>query len=149
MNILYDITTGRIVQFDNSNVPPPKSVGTDVLTIDGELSEYGFDTHTVDLKSKTLVVMSLTDQAAAKLPNEFDVKQAIWSDLSNTDSYMLPDRDDITPLLRAAWVTYRKALRNLSKYPAGGTPPTPSAMVAAWPVRPNGVDAISELRKRI
>ena len=78
------------------------------------------------------------EKKVALIPTPFEVKAAIYSELCSTDEMIVSDRPSLVD-----WKPYRQTLRDLSKL-AG-----PVEMVTAWPVRPDGVDAISELRKRI
>lgn len=60
-------------------------------------------------------------------------------ELDQTDQYASPDR----PLgedARADWATYRQALRDL------GACKFTADIVAQWPLRPDGRDAIPEFR---
>jgi YHS domain-containing protein len=71
-----------------------------------------------------------------------EVKVARNNELAATDVYMVPDRP-MSDEVRAAWRTYRQRLRDL------GAITTAAEMIAAWPPRPDGRDAIMILRSRV
>jgi Phage tail assembly chaperone protein len=89
-----------------------------------------------------LVERSEEEIAESNRPSMQQVANAIAGELAASDSFMVPDRP-LTNAVRASWVAYRQALRDLSKLP------TPAAMILAWPPHPDGTDVASELRKRI
>jgi hypothetical protein len=141
INVHHDPITGRIIQVDNSDTPFSRD-GSDLLTLDVVNGAFpDCNGHKVDLQSKTIIEIPMVERL-----QDHDVKSAIWSELNNTDHLMLPDRDDIAPQTLVAWKAYRQALRDLSK---GSPAPTPAAMIAAWPVGPDGNDAIPDLRSRL
>lgn len=67
------------------------------------------------------------------------LKRLVQFELEASDKYVLPDFP-IGDAERAAWVTYRKGLRDASK---GNT--TAAAMLAAIPRRPDGSDPTTGL----
>jgi YHS domain-containing protein len=72
-------------------------------------------------------------------PTLWQVKAARDAELAATDAYMMPDRP-MTDWAHEEWRAYRQKLRDL------GSLSTADAMVAAWPVRPDGRDAIADMR---
>ncbi|UEM08600.1 phage tail assembly chaperone [Bradyrhizobium barranii subsp. barranii] len=75
----------------------------------------------------------------------FQVRGAVARELANTDKFVLPLPDfPISEKERAAWITYRRALRDASK---GND--TAAAMLAAIPSRPDGVDGFEWLRSQL
>jgi len=104
-------------------------------------------THRVDLATMTLVEMTDAEKRRADRPTMHEIRSAIHSQLLDTDKTQLPDfevgGEKLTDEQRAAWVAYRSALRRLSDLN------DPSAMVQAWPIRPDGADPIAPLRSRI
>ncbi|MDQ2083090.1 phage tail assembly chaperone [Xanthobacteraceae bacterium Astr-EGSB] len=74
-------------------------------------------------------------------PTVIEVKIARNQDLAATDVMMVTDRP-MSDDLRTAWRTYRQTLRDL------GAIDTASEMISAWPLRPDGRDAIIALRAR-
>jgi hypothetical protein len=82
-----------------------------------------------DVAALGLVDKDADDIAASLAPTADDLRRRIAGELAATDQFMMPDRP-LTGEMRAAWVTYRQALRDLSKLP------TPAAQLAAWPASP-------------
>jgi hypothetical protein len=145
LNFHYHPETGEIVSWDNSNGPlPAKShfSGHVVAAIKFIGQHSDIDPKRHKIANGQVVEKTAAEKTAALLPTLHEIKCAILRDLEATDSLAVLDRpmaDDV----RAAWRTYRQALRDLSKLPG------PSNMVRAWPIRPDGVDAITDMRKRI
>lgn len=100
------------------------------------------NTHIVDLATGNVVEKTATQKAAAAAPKLVEVQHLIVRELATTDMTQLPDFP-ITPAQRAAWTTYRQALRDLSKLP-GGLPD----MLQNWPARPDGIDSSTHLKSR-
>jgi YHS domain-containing protein len=71
-----------------------------------------------------------------------EIKIARNSELAATDAYLVTDRP-MPDEVRAAWRTYRQALRDL------GALSTAEEMIAAWPIRPDGRDVIADMRARV
>jgi len=143
VNIHYNITTGQILSWGtvDSDSATSHYAGCSVVNV-----AYGFidpKADKIDPQTVKLAKWTAAEIAQALLPTTDEVARAVASELRNTDEYVLSDRDDLAPATIAAWKTYRKALRDLSK---GTTPPTPAAMITAWPLDPNGNDTIPQLR---
>jgi hypothetical protein len=83
-----------------------------------------------------------TTAEQVRVPDVEEVKRAIFVALSASDHFVLPDRDDLDPERREAWVKYRKMLRGLKSLP------TAAEMIEAWLIDPDGNDPIAELRER-
>lgn len=94
----------------------------DVVTPDPRRQR--FDAATLGLIDK-----DADDIAASLAPTADDLRSRIAGELAATDQFMMPDRP-MTEQMRAAWVAYRQALRDLSKLP------TPAEQLAAWPESP-------------
>jgi hypothetical protein len=88
------------------------------------------------------------------LPAEYEVRAARYAELVATDwtdsarhlleTNKIPDGQTAAPhKVRANWEMYRQKLRDL------GAISNPVEMIEAWPLRPDGTDAISHLRARI
>ncbi|MBS7698780.1 MULTISPECIES: phage tail assembly chaperone [unclassified Chelatococcus] len=134
----YDPTSLRIIQ-DNVGLDLVERPGLAIAELPGN-TPLGItdDTHRIDPETLTVLPrpgafswgQALTVEAVRILRN---------GELIVTDAFMVPDRP-ISSELREAWATYRQALRDL---PDAGDA---AAMVAAWPIRPDGIDAVIHLR---
>lgn len=145
MHIIYDPVSGEIdgwVTGAIADVAVPDGMSVIAVDLDDAPDPK---TEKIDTVTLLLVAKNATEQVAANVVTEREVQVAIFVALSSSDSKMLPDRDDISPQDRNKWVMYRKTLRDLSK---GDPRPTPAAMIAAWPLDPDGIDAIANLRNR-
>lgn len=143
MNIHYNVTTGQIVSygygadhgdgFETSPYPDCKVLIVDSQTVDPT-------TQMVDPVS-----LAIVDKTEPN-PDPFaiwQVKAAVRQELIDTDYFLLPH----APISEAdlpAWIAYRTALRDSSK---GRT--TPAEMLAAIPLRPDGVDGFEWLRSQL
>lgn len=131
INVHYRTTDGEIFGFDNS-LSPIKQNGCEIASF--EISPNP-KTQKIDLATLQLIEKTAAEQELVNQPTLVDVQSTIFKQLSDTDSFMLPDRP-LSIEIRAAWVTYRQALRDLSKLDG------PAAMVQAWPTRPDNVDPL-------
>lgn len=105
--------------------------------------------HKIDWDTEELVDKTPDEQAFALLPKRFELATEIARELLATDQHMVSDRPG-SRSKRSQWKKYRQVLRDLSKtHAALGRVMTPSEMVHEWPVRPDGVDAVPHLRKRL
>jgi hypothetical protein len=135
-NVHFD-SAGEIKQIDNS--PAPEKIrDLDHISIESDTAP-SIHSLTHKVSNGDLIEKTDAEKAVALLPTLFDVKAAIYAELCATDALMLPDRP-LTEVARTAWSTYRQTLRDLSKLP--GVP----EMTAAWPIRPDGVDAVLRWR---
>ena len=152
IRVHYNPDTGRIIAWDNSLVGEALMGGRIVIFEVPEGHDLKIDptAHRVNLETLDLEDMSDAEIAAARAPQEWEVKQVVWQDLADTESLAattdryVPDRD--------AWKAYRQALRDVSKpqLPEPDAPrPSPIEMLNAFPVRPDGRDAAALLRARI
>lgn len=144
MHIHYRPDDGEIVGWETGTVQPVGPDGTRTIAV----QIVGLpDPAKEKIDPSTLVIVEKTslEKAQALQPTERELKQAVFAALSATDHMMLPDRDDILPQDRAKWAAYRKSLRDLSK---GDPRPNAAAMIVAWPLDPDGKDAIENLRNR-
>lgn len=131
MNIHYHKTTGQIMAYDQSEVADLRDSrfpDHSVLFLLALVS-INAKTQKIDVLTGELIDKADDEQIHAHLPTLHEVQSAIAHELHHTDSYMVPDRP-MADEMRNAWITYRQALRDLSKLP------TPTAMVTAWPARP-------------
>lgn len=99
----------------------------------------------IDVATLVMVDKTADEIVAALAPTEHEIRSAVFRTLQATDFLMLPDQDYLTPQKLAAWIAYRKTLRDLSKH---DPPLTPAGVLKAWPLDPNGVDAVAHLRDR-
>ncbi|MDQ2084760.1 phage tail assembly chaperone [Xanthobacteraceae bacterium Astr-EGSB] len=78
-------------------------------------------------------------------PSIMEVKAKRNEELAATDGVMAypPDRPQLSAEALEAWRAYRQALRDL------GALASAADMIAAWPLRPGGRDAIQVLRARV
>lgn len=88
-----------------------------------------------------VVERQVVARTSAPLPSEVELRQARAMELRNSD--WTDAAPHLTSEQRAAWQAYRQALRDITT--AGDV----SAMVAAWPDRPDGSSAVAALRERI
>jgi hypothetical protein len=143
--VLYN-EAGEIVGWQNVE-PLPRDVpqGCNVSLVEvAEGRAFSPDPvlHRFDHLTGEIVDKSPVERAQSLLPKAFEVRVAISQEMAATDGFVAADRP-LSQDLRAAWVIYRQALRDLSKLDG------PVAMVKAWPERPSGPDPISSLRARI
>lgn len=147
----YDPASGAIHQLSSRAFDVPGWGAAYVLdapdTIDGAR-------HKVDLQSVVhgfltpfgvcrLVEMSSAERPAPILFTTIEgLKQTRNARLADADAMMLPHRP-VDPALRAAWVGYMQALRDL------GAHKTVESFVVAWPVRPDDIDDIAHIRARV
>jgi hypothetical protein len=138
-NIHFD-GNGEIKQIDNS--PAPEKIGVlDHISIESD-TVPSIHSLTHKVVHGVLIEKNDAEKAVALLPTPFEVKAAIYAELCATDAWAMPDRP-MTDTTRSAWTTYRQTLRDLSKLAS------PTEMIVAWPVRPDGVDAVVGLRGRV
>lgn len=147
MNIHYHRVTGQIMMVDVHSVPRLKSHWSDhfvtfVAAEDGCAITIDAKSQKIDVLTGELIDKAHDEQAHALLPDALAVAHAIAYELQHTDGYAVPDRP-MNDAKRASWKTYRQTLRDLSKLS------TPVERVAAWPLRPDGSDAIPALRERV
>lgn len=102
-------------------------------------------TQRIDIQSLELVDKYDDEAAHAHLPTEIDVRAAILLELEFTDGYinMAIDRP-IRDSYALDWKPYRQTLRDLSKLKGGHL-----EWIKSWPLRPNDVDAIANLRQKV
>lgn len=147
MNVIhvhYRTDNGEIVGYENT-IDPQKQPGCEILSVvvdDGHHCTPDSKLHRVDLKTLEIADKTDAERAQAAAPTLQEVQRAIALSLASSDQFVMPDRP-MTDTARAEWVTYRQALRELSKYPS------PSEMIDHWPARPDGGDPIPHLRSRI
>lgn len=144
MYIHYRPSDGEIFGWETGTVEPVSQNGMSIALVELDAPPDPFR-QKIDAVSFTIVEKTAAEKTQSAQPTIDELKQAIFSELSATDNVMMPDRDDISPQDRVKWVTYRKALRDLSK---GDPKPTSAEMVAAWPFDPDGNDTIANLRNR-
>lgn len=141
ITVIYRIEDGEISGVAHGVVPRDMP-GCGTITVSS--SSINPDLHKVDLMTLTVVEKTDSEKAAAQLSKlAVEVQRAIVMQLNATDQYVLPDRgltsDDL-----AAWIAYRKALRDLSKGSA-----SVADMIGNFPVRPDAVDPAADLRARL
>jgi hypothetical protein len=131
MNIHYSTATGQIMCYGNADyddgqdsyLPGCKVLITDMQPIDPTRQR-------IDPATRRIVTKAKPD-VRDEMPS---IRTVIVRELADTDKYMMPDYP-IDDAGYQDWLQYRKALRELSKQK------TVAAMLDAWPVRPDGVDA--------
>jgi hypothetical protein len=128
---VYYTADGEIVGHDNS-VTAHEMPGVNfamVVVPDGQAIHPSYKLHKI--VDGALVDKTHAERAAANAPTELEVRQARYFELKEFDW-----RES-----QPAWAAHRQALRDLTK--AGDA----AAMVKAWPLRPDGTDAIAHLRR--
>jgi hypothetical protein len=137
--IHYRATDGEILGHELTTVPSTldglERVQVEPVHPDPKL-------HKVDTATLQMVDKTEAERKAALLPTDHEVKSAIFYELRATDSEIVSDRPTAGDTVQS-WKTYRQALRDISKQA------TPTAMIQAWPTRPDGTDVASILRTRI
>lgn len=152
-HIYFRPTDGEICGWCNSPVPEVPA-GLLVSTIDVPDGAHFWPDpklHKIDLVTHELIDKSPEEQALANAVTIHEVNSVIYTQLKNSDEVVVPDRP-LSDVKRAAWVTYRQALRDLSKPHDTDDPtrrPTPADMIRAWPMHPSGIDPIPSLRERL
>ncbi|UGX98223.1 phage tail assembly chaperone [Bradyrhizobium barranii subsp. barranii] len=143
MNVHYDETTGQIMSYGygadhGDGFETSHFEGCKVLIVDNQPIDAR--TQRVDPVTLAIVAKETPDPEPDAM---WRVRAAVRQELVDTDYLFLPhapiDEADL-----AAWIAYRKALRDSSK---GRT--TPADVLAAIPARPDGADAFEWLRSRL
>lgn len=137
INIHARLSDGEIIAHGNAEVAP--SDGCVVFKFpDGLKAVPNRDLHKIDIEYGAFIDKTPDEIALSKLPTLSEIQMAIRSELAATDEFTaVADRP---ATLRAEWLVYRQALRDLSKLP------TPAAQVAAWPAHPLGHDIIQAMK---
>jgi len=144
MNIHYHKMTGEIILWDSSSRPAGSTESHFADHVVALIETDSVDPKSQKIANGRLVEKTREETALAFLPNEHEVKHAIAYELHHTDGFVSPPSD--RPLkghLALDWKPYRQALRDLSKLKGQ------AEMVRAWPLRPDGTDAITPLRQRV
>jgi hypothetical protein len=137
----YDRKTGHIVQITQSSHPFERegygcALVHDAAVLNGphrvllgtvQMGEFGWDYAAVEPFTPPLTVS--------------DVKSRRDTELAATDALMVPDRP-LEDEVRSKWREYRQALRDLGSFGSA------EQMIAAWPFRPEGHDAVADWRPR-
>ncbi|MEY9158228.1 phage tail assembly chaperone [Bradyrhizobium japonicum] len=143
MNIHYNVTTGQIMSYGfgadhGDGFETSHFEGCKVLIVDHQ----AIDTKTQMVDPVSLAIVDKTEPDSQP-DRMIDVVVAVRRELADTDKFVLPDFP-ISETARAAWVDYRKALRDSSKGRA-----TPADVLAVIPLRPDGVDGFEWLRSQL
>jgi Phage tail assembly chaperone protein len=137
--IHYRSDDGVIIGHGNSFVP--KAVDGYAIAIFDEPFVTPPDPLIHKIVDHQLVEMSAEEKQRAQAPKKFEIDAAVYQSLCDTDKYILPDFP-ITEQQKSLWMTYRQALRDLSK-----GRPTVNEMVQRFPSRPDGIDPVSHWRE--
>jgi hypothetical protein len=138
LRLHFDPTTGYIRFWERTNAPV-EHVGLDYIDVDPVL-HCTKETHKVDLIYRIPVELADDEKVAANAPEMHEVNFAIMQELAWSDKTQLVDYPLSTDE-RKKWAEYRHSLRRLSDLK------DPSAMVRAWPPRPDG-SSVGFLRGR-
>ena len=144
IRIHYMPDTGRIVAWDNASLGPGLH-GSCITVIDipdGHDIQIDPTAQRINVDTIELENLSEEETILAQGPQDWQLKQAIALELMATDGMMAPDRSVPD---RDAWAAYRQALRDLSK---GHPRPTAVQMLVAFPIRPDGANAVAALQQR-
>lgn len=128
MIIHYHRQSGRIGAWGNADCEESYLPDHAVLRID---SEIPLDPRRQRIEHGEVMEIPERDLTMWNCPTVDELAARIEMELQNTDQFMMPDRD----VRREPWITYRRALRDLSKLPDA------MAQVQAWPTRPDGKDS--------
>lgn len=137
VHVHYVTATGEIVGHENT-VNPVGLAGCKILLVE---TSPDHKTQKVDLLTLMVVDKTLDEQALANIPSVNDITFARWRDMAAFD--WIDTAPHLDAATRSKWQTYRQSLRDITKYGDA------IAMVNAWPLRPDGTDAIAHLRTRI
>lgn len=138
LHIHYRPSDGEILAWETSEVPG-NADGCERLVVEDHAGGIDPKKQKIDVASLALVDKTEEENRSALVPTEHAVKSAIFRELQHTDSFVLLDRP-MDDELKTRWRSYRQTLRDLSKLE------TPLAMIEAWPTRPDGSDAVKQLR---
>lgn len=139
MHIHFSETTGNIVAWGDGEGSDPYLPGHAVIEI--EKRDIDHKIHKVDPATRQVVDKTRDDLEAMF---SIEIVRAVERELDFTDQFADPpsDRPRKGPFA-FDWGPYREELRRLSKLKSVAT------MIAAWPLRPSGIDAVKSLRERI
>lgn len=139
MHIHYNEITGNIVAWGDGEGGDPYMPGHAVIEI--EKRDVDHKRHKVDPETRE-VVDKTQDDLLVML--HIEIVRAIERELVFTDQFVGPPSDRPRKGAFAFdWAPYREKLRDLSKLKSA------VAMIEAWPLRPDGIDAAESLRERI
>lgn len=128
----YRLSDGEIVAQHRTLSDQIVPVGCGTLEVADTVNFFSPGDYCVDLKSQTMVAKTADQLAAIRAGAlEQHVRSSIASELARTDCTQLADHPAAPQ--RAAWATYRQALRDLSKKGLTG-----DQQLAAWPPAPDG-----------
>lgn len=139
----FDPGTGAIKQISEGHIPFQRDKHGVALTHFASTSEalvairdrgLRVDTNSLQAGELGWDYCQFIETSAAPLSVK-EIKHARNMELIATDQYAVADRPD-----RSAWMPYRQSLRDLGKYE------TAAEMINAWPIRPDGYDAIAAMR---
>lgn len=148
INVYYRPADGEIHSWDNGlPVEKPGLSVTRILLPDGHSFSPDVAVHRVDPETGDLVDKTPLEREIVARPTIDEIRAARLAALSVSDAMMLSDRD-LSENAFAAWRDYRKALRDLTK-DASGRARTAMEMFDAFPVAPDGTDAVWLFRKRM
>ena len=135
--IYYRLSDGEILGWTDTRMPvaPAGMLLSIMAPFDPDPTTQKFDT-----ANGVVVPKSLAEIFDAQLPTPRDVAVAVFNEMRRTDPVMMPDYP-LSGGEKHAWTVYRQGLREL----AGDV----ATMINAWPVAPDGVDPISDLRERV
>lgn len=139
MIVHYHKQTGRIGAWGSGDSEASHLPDHEMVRLD-DTPLIDARTHRIEIATGALIEISQAEIAIEGAPRLIEIEALVRGALAASDEFMMPDR--VVPD-REAWVTYRQALRDLSDQPDA------AAMVDAWPVRPDGIDAIAGLRTRL
>jgi hypothetical protein len=143
VNIHYDPSTGEIKQIDNSEphhetgeiMPSHDGVTVASIEMDGAKFGNGINPGNFKFDVGTQSLVPHISPLSRERINCF-----VYSELCSTDEFMSADRP-LPDEKRAAWTSYRQALRDLSKLQDA------NAMLSAFPSRPDGLHALAHLNR--
>jgi len=130
LNVYFDPATGQIIGHDDCE--RPQSVPGEHVELWTERIPDHAEDH-IDLVTRTLRPKTANERYSAQLPRVSEVRSRRTDELYATDWR----RGD------PAWDDYRQRLRDVTK--ASDI----AGMVESWPTRPDGSDAVPDLRTRV
>lgn len=140
-HVHYQTTDGEIIGYENCD-PPSKQPGCSILSVETDENPTGcFNNalYKVDIQNLAIIAKTDAEKGKKKIPSDMDIRGLIAMELAKTDTFMILDRP-MNDSVREAWKDYRQTLRDLSKIV------DINERIAAWPIRPDGIDAIPTFR---
>ena len=140
--IHYRLSDGEIVGWGDYADPLPLDENSSMIAVNDAIDPLP-QIEKYDAEAGAIVDKNAEEIRQARLPTLRDVQVAVYAELCRTDQYMIADCP-LTDDEYQAWRGYRFALRGLT-----ATRADPGDLIDAWPLPPDGIDPIANLRERL